>query len=116
MLTVKLLAAFGAWMGPWNVVQTALAAGVIGGVLAIGLALSRNYMSQAFVNMWSLLAFWRNVGSPTASDIDAGQSRGAEVGLCDSDQLGSGRRSVAAVTVVCEESPFLKSPRLRSTA
>ena len=59
---VKLLAAFGAWLGPWEVVQTALATGVIGGVLALGLALSRNYMGQAFANMWSLLAFWRTAG------------------------------------------------------
>ena len=52
----------------------------------------------------------------TAPDINAGQStRGAEVGLCDSDQPRSGCRSVAAVTVVWER-PFLLSPRLRSTA
>ena len=42
--------------------QTALAAGVIGGVLAVGLALSRNYMAQAFSNVWSLLLFWRSAG------------------------------------------------------
>lgn len=59
---VKLLAAFGAWLGPWDVVQTGLAAGVIGGVLAVGLALSRSYMSQALGNMWSLLMFWRAAG------------------------------------------------------
>ena len=59
---VKLLAAFGAWLGPWNVVETAIAAGVIGGVLALGLALARNYMSQALTNMWSLLMFWRAAG------------------------------------------------------
>ena len=59
---VKLLAAFGAWLGPWNVVQTALAAGVIGGVLALGLALGRSYMTQALTNMWSLLLFWRSEG------------------------------------------------------
>ena len=59
---VKLLAAFGAWLGPWNFVETAIAAGVIGGVLALGLALSRNYMSQALSNMWSLLMFWRAAG------------------------------------------------------
>ena len=59
---VKLLAAFGAWLGPWNVVETAIAAGVAGGVLALGLALSRNYMSQALSNMWSLLMFWREAG------------------------------------------------------
>ena len=59
---VKLLAAFGAWLGPWNVVETAIAAGVIGGFLALGLALGRNYMSQALSNMWSLLMFWRAAG------------------------------------------------------
>ena len=71
---VKLLAAFGAWMGAWNVVQTALAAGVIGGVLALGLALSRNYVAQAFTNVWSLLLFWRASGlrpHPTIS-VEAG--------------------------------------------
>ena len=56
---VKLLAAIGAWLGPWNVVQTALAAGVIGGVLALGLALGRSYTKQAFTNIWALLLFWR---------------------------------------------------------
>ena len=59
---VKLLAAFGAWLGPWNVLQTALAAGVIGGVLALGLALGRSYTTQALTNMWSLLLFWRTEG------------------------------------------------------
>lgn len=59
---VKLLAAFGAWLGPWNIVETAIAAGVIGGVLAVGLALGRNYMTQALTNMWSLLMFWRAAG------------------------------------------------------
>jgi prepilin peptidase CpaA len=59
---VKLLAAVGAWLGPWNVLETALAAGVIGGVLALGLALTRSYASQAFTNIWSLLLFWRVAG------------------------------------------------------
>ena len=59
---VKLLAAMGAWLGPWNAVETALAAGVIGGVLALGLALTRSYASQAFTNIWSLLLYWRVAG------------------------------------------------------
>ena len=56
---VKLLAAFGAWLGPWNIVETAIAAGVIGGVLALGLPRPE---SQALTNMWSLLMFWRAAG------------------------------------------------------
>ena len=59
---VKLLAAIGAWLGPVNAVETAVAAGVIGGVLALGLALTRSYASQAFANIWSLLLYWRAAG------------------------------------------------------
>ena len=59
---VKLLAAFGAWLGVRGALETALAAGVIGGVLAIGLALTRNYASQAFANIWNLLLYWRAAG------------------------------------------------------
>ena len=59
---VKLLAAIGAWLGPVNAVETALAAGVIGGVLALGLALTRSYASQAFANIWTLLLYWRAAG------------------------------------------------------
>ena len=59
---VKLLAAFGAWLGAWNAVETALAAGVIGGVLALGVALTRSYVSEAFMNIWHLLIYWRTVG------------------------------------------------------
>ena len=49
-------------MGPWPAVMTALAAGVIGGVLALGLALTRSYMAQAFANIWQLLVYWRTAG------------------------------------------------------
>lgn len=59
---VKLLAAFGAWLGVRGALETAVAAGVIGGVLALGLALTRSYASQAFANIWNLLLYWRVAG------------------------------------------------------
>lgn len=86
---VKLLAAFGAWMGPWNVVQTALGAGVIGGVLALGLALSRNYMTQALVNMWSLVAFWRVAGLRPHPTLTLGSHAGPRLAYAIPISLGA---------------------------
>ena len=87
---VKLLAAFGAWMGAWNVVQTALAAGVIGGVLALGLALSRNYVAQAFTNMWSLLLFWRASGFRPHPTISLEAGTGPRLAYAIPISLGAG--------------------------
>lgn len=59
---VKLVAAFGAWLGPGLAVWTALYAGVAGGVLAIVVAAWRGYLRQALTNVWALLGFWRLAG------------------------------------------------------
>lgn len=59
---VKLMAALGAWVGPGSVVWLALYAAVAGGVLALVVAAFRGYLTQAFVNVWSILAFWRIAG------------------------------------------------------
>jgi prepilin peptidase CpaA len=59
---VKLLAALGAWLGPAPTVWLALFSALAGGPLALGLALSRGYARQAFVNLWGLLSYWRVVG------------------------------------------------------
>ena len=59
---VKLLAAFGAWLGPMTAVWAALYAGVIGGVAALAVALAQGYTRQAFANILSLVMFWRVSG------------------------------------------------------
>ena len=59
---VKLLAGLGAWLGPGTAVWAALYAGVAGGPLALIVAGVKGYLRQSFVNLWSLLMFWRVAG------------------------------------------------------
>jgi prepilin peptidase CpaA len=59
---VKLLAAFGAWIGPGAAVWTALYAAVAGGVFAVVVTLASGYLATMFRNVWGLLMFWRVAG------------------------------------------------------
>ena len=59
---VKLLAGFGAWLGPGAAVWAALYAGVAGGPLALLVAGAKGYLKKSFSNLWGLLMFWRVAG------------------------------------------------------
>lgn len=59
---VKLLAAFGAWLGPGPTVWVALWSAVAGGVFALAISAWRGYTRQAFRNVWGLLSYWRVMG------------------------------------------------------
>ncbi len=59
---VKLLAALGAWVGPYEVLWLALYAGIAGGVMAVAVAVATGYMRKAFGNIWMLLCHWRVAG------------------------------------------------------
>jgi len=59
---VKLLAAFGAWLGPGATVHVATYAAVTGGILAIVIATSRGYLRTALTNVWVLVTTWMVVG------------------------------------------------------
>jgi len=59
---VKLLAALGAWVGPWDVLWLALYAGIAGGVMAVFVALGTGYLQRALHNIWMLLLHWRVAG------------------------------------------------------
>ena len=65
---VKLLAALGAWIGPGDVIWLAIYTSLAGGVLGVGIALSRNYLGTALRNIWAMLVSWFLVGPrPVAS-------------------------------------------------
>jgi prepilin peptidase CpaA len=55
---VKLMAALGVWIGWQAVLQVALFGAIAGGVLAVGLALWRGYLTTALKNIAALLRFW----------------------------------------------------------
>jgi prepilin peptidase CpaA len=59
---VKLLAALGAWLGPYETLYLALYSGVAGGVLAVVVALSRGYLRVALANILDMLRYWRASG------------------------------------------------------
>ncbi len=71
---VKLLAALGAWVGPTDVIWVALYAGVIGGVLALSMALNNKYLRTAFVNIGRLFAYWRVQGVTVMPELTLDQS------------------------------------------
>jgi len=59
---VKLLAAVGAWLGPGQVAMAALATSLVGGVMAVVVALAYGYLRKALTNIYLLLAHWRVMG------------------------------------------------------
>jgi prepilin peptidase CpaA len=59
---VKLLAAFGAWLGPAGVWWTAIYGAIAGGLLAIPLLVARGAVIRTLRNLRDLFTFWRVVG------------------------------------------------------
>ena len=59
---VKLLAALGAWLGPYETLYLALYSGVAGGVLAVAMALARGYLRVALANVLDMIRYWRESG------------------------------------------------------
>jgi prepilin peptidase CpaA len=59
---VKLLAAFGAWLGPALVCWVAVYGAIAGGVLAVPWLLVRGRLGETLASTWSIVAYWRAVG------------------------------------------------------
>jgi prepilin peptidase CpaA len=55
---VKLLAAFGAWLGPQQIVMAAMATTILGAIAALILLLVRRRLREHLSNLHALLAFW----------------------------------------------------------
>ncbi len=73
---LKLVACFGAWLGPEAALWTALYAAVAGGVLAVGVALAAGYLRQALFNVAALLSHWRAAGLHPMPDLTLERARG----------------------------------------
>ena len=59
---VKLLAAFGAWLGPMLVCWVALYGAIAGGLLALLLVVWRRRLRATMANMWDIVTHWRLAG------------------------------------------------------
>lgn len=72
---IKLLGAMGAWLGPRDAVSLALYTGVVGGVLALVVALARGYLGTALSNVRLLLTHWRVTGIRPLPEVTLEQSK-----------------------------------------
>ena len=59
---VKLLAAFGAWLGPALAFWVAVYGAIAGGVLAVPWLLLRGRLGETLAGTWSIVAHWRQAG------------------------------------------------------
>src|SRR5688500_13461019 len=59
---VKLVAALGAGLGPWETFWLAMYAGIAGGVLGLIVALAHGYLRRAITNVSLIFGFWATVG------------------------------------------------------
>jgi prepilin peptidase CpaA len=59
---VKLLAAFGAWLGPVLVCWVAVYGAIAGGLLAIPWLLVRGRLGETLASTWGIVAYWRVAG------------------------------------------------------
>jgi prepilin peptidase CpaA len=73
---VKLLAAFGAWLGPTGALWAAFWAALVGGVLALAVAAAHGYLSQAFRNLAALARTWRVLGPTPIPGLTLQDARG----------------------------------------
>lgn len=55
---VKLLAAFGAWLGPRDVIVVAMAAAIIGSFFAVALIIARRRTCQTVTHISAMFSYW----------------------------------------------------------
>lgn len=73
---VKLLAAFGAWLGPIGALWTALYGAIAGGVLALVVSVAHGYTKTAFSNLRAMLTSWFIGGVRPVDGMTLASSRG----------------------------------------
>jgi prepilin peptidase CpaA len=73
---VKLLAAFGAWLGPVTVAWIAVYGAIAGGCLAVVVALARGYFTEMILNVRTILAYWKSAGPRPVPRLTLADSKG----------------------------------------
>jgi prepilin peptidase CpaA len=73
---IKLLAAFGAWLGPADTLQIALHAALAGGVLALATATAHNYLGTLLANLRLLATTWAVAGPCAVEALTLDTGRG----------------------------------------
>src|SRR5579872_2804802 len=72
---VQLVSAIGAWLGPGQAFWVAGYGSIVGGFMAVVVALVRGYLGQALANLRLLLMHWRVVGIGPVQELSLENSR-----------------------------------------
>jgi prepilin peptidase CpaA len=94
---VKLLAALGAWIGPGDVIWLAIYTSLAGGVLGVGIALSRNYLGTALRNIWAMLVSWFLVGPRPVASMTLADSKAPRLAYAVPNDDRDGGDTMAAM-------------------
>ena len=76
---VKLVAALGAWLGPYDALWLCAYSAIAGGAIALIAAIATGYLRQALSNIRLLLMHWRVMGITPLNSITLATSRGPHV-------------------------------------
>ena len=76
---VKLLAAFGACLGPLGVLDAALWASLVGGALALAVGAAHGYLSAAFRNLTAIVSLWRTSRPSPIRSLTLRDARGPRI-------------------------------------
>jgi prepilin peptidase CpaA len=86
---VKLLAAFGAWLGPVGALWAGLWAALVGGLLALAVGASQGYLGQACRNLWTMLGVWRTMGPSAVPGVTLEDARGPRLAYAAAISAGA---------------------------
>jgi prepilin peptidase CpaA len=86
---VKLLAAFGAWLGAAEIVHVAIAASIVGAVLALGVAATRGYLHSLLGNVQALVTTWVLVGVRPVPGVTLDDAQGPRLAYAISITVGA---------------------------
>jgi prepilin peptidase CpaA len=73
---VKLIAAIGAWLGPTETFWAVIATAILGGVMALLLALATGYLRRALENTFLLVTHWWNFGVRPVPEVTLAEGHG----------------------------------------
>ena len=86
---VKLLAAFGACLGPWGALSAGLWASLAGGVLALAVGVAHGYLSEALRNLAAIVRVWSISNPSPIGGLTLDDARGPRIAYAVPISIGA---------------------------
>jgi len=86
---VKLCAAIGAWVGPWQLVIALVVTGLVGGVMAIGWAIYGGFLADLLRGSGELVLGWKQRGLQAHPDLVLSNPRARKMPYAPAIAIGT---------------------------